>query len=111
VPLLEGALHYVKTKQIPGGTGRNREYLLTSHDETEQEAAHPTGSQTEVRVRTEGTVSRDLMTLLFDPQTSGGLLAAIPPDRLESVRAALEEQGILSWHIGEVHPGLGVIVA
>src|SRR5438477_2089836 len=28
VPLLDGALEYVRAKQIPGGTGRNREYLL-----------------------------------------------------------------------------------
>src|SRR3954452_1139795 len=35
MPLLEGALQYVKSKQIPGGTGRNREYLLSSHGEGE----------------------------------------------------------------------------
>jgi selenide,water dikinase len=111
VPLLDGALQYVKSKQVPGGTGRNREYLLTAYDEGEQEAAHPTGSQTMVRVRTEGHIHRDLMTLLFDPQTSGGLLAAVPADRLASVRSALEEQGVSSWQVGEVALGLGVVVA
>jgi len=110
VPLLDGALQYVKSKQIPGGTGRNREYLLTAHAEGDQEAAHPTGSQTEVRVRTEGKVRPDLMTLLFDPQTSGGLLAAVPPDRVEAVRAALEEQGVTCRQVGEVEAGGGVVV-
>lgn len=111
VPLLEGALDYVKSKQIPGGTGRNREYLLTSYVEGEQEAAHPTGTQTTVRVRTEGNVLRELMTLLFDPQTSGGLLAAVPAGRLASVRSALKDQGVSSWPVGEVEPGGGVVVS
>lgn len=109
VPLLDGALQYVKSKQVPGGTGRNREYLLSAYED-EQEAAHPTGAQTTLRVRTEGTIRPDLMTLLFDPQTSGGLFAAIPPDRLEAVRAALEDQSVPSWEVGEVEPGLGVVV-
>jgi selenide, water dikinase len=111
VPLLNGALQYVKSKQIPGGTGRNREYLLDAYEAGEAEAAHPAGSQTAVRVHVQGRVRPDLMTLLFDPQTSGGLLATVPPDRLSAVQSALEEQGVPSWEIGEVEPGLGVVVA
>jgi selenide,water dikinase len=112
VPLLDGALDYVKAKQVPGGTGRNRTYLLATYDsaEGEQEAAHPTGSQSAVRVRTEGDVRPDIMTLLFDPQTSGGLLAAVPPDRVDDVRAALDEQAVGCWEIGEVQAGLGVVI-
>src|SRR5436305_1276909 len=66
VPLIDGALGYARARQVPGGTGRNREYLLSGD---EAEAAHPTGPQPSVRVTVQGTVSRDLMTLLFDPQT------------------------------------------
>lgn len=112
VPLLDGALDYVKAKQVPGGTGRNRTYLLATFDPEagEQEAAHPTGSQTAVRVRTEGEVRPDLMTLLFDPQTSGGLLAAVKPEMVEAVRAELTEQGIGCWEIGTVEDGLGVVI-
>jgi selenide,water dikinase len=109
VPLMEGALDYVKLKQVPGGTGRNREYLVAAYDPGE-EAAHPTGAQTEVRVSVEGSVRPDLLTLLFDPQTSGGLLAAVPPDALEGVRAALETDGVPFWEIGEVAEGVGVVV-
>jgi selenide, water dikinase len=112
VPLFDGALDYVKAKQVPGGTGRNRTYLLSTYDpaHAEHEAAHPTGPQSAVRVRTEGNVRPDMMALLFDPQTSGGLLAALPPDRVDDVHAALDEQGVGCWEIGEVQAGLGVVV-
>jgi selenide, water dikinase len=113
VPSLEGALEYVKARQVPGGTGRNRKYLLSTYSPElgEHEAAHPTGSQAQVRVRVEGNVRPDLMTLLFDPQTSGGLLAAVPPDLVREVQAALNDQGVESWEIGEAEAGLGVVVS
>ncbi|MGZ6327954.1 MAG: selenide, water dikinase SelD [Candidatus Limnocylindrales bacterium] len=47
-------------------------------------------------------------TLAFDPQTSGGLLAAVPPDRLAEVERALESAGQAWWRIGRVEDGLGV---
>ncbi len=111
-PLLDGALDYIKAKQIPGGSDRNRDYLLSGDPVTsnEPEAAHPTGSQTLVRVHADKSISRDLLTLLFDPQTSGGLLAAIAPDRVAQVRTALEDQGVGVWEIGEVGKGRGVSV-
>lgn len=98
VPLMEGALQYVRDKQVPGGTGRNRDFLLSS-----------SGSE-EARVRIKGSISRDLTTLLFDPQTSGGLFAAVPADRVDEVRAALGEQEVESWVVGEVVAGRGVEV-
>src|SRR5438876_6151101 len=70
VPQMDGALQYVRDKQVPGGLNRNREYLLAGD---EPEAAHPTGPQTLVRVSVEKSIPRDLLTLLSDPQTSGGL--------------------------------------
>ena len=107
VPLMEGAMAYVRASQVPGGTGRNREYLLSGG---QPEAAHPTGPQSTVRATLQGNISRDLITLLFDPQTSGGLLASVPPDRLPAVRAALEDQGDGCWEVGEVTEGRGIIV-
>jgi selenide,water dikinase len=113
VPSLPGAMEYVKAKQIPGGTGRNRKYLLSGYSKEagEQEAAHPTGAQEQVRVLMEGDVRPDVMTLLFDPQTSGGLLAAVPSEIVGAVQAALKEQGVESWEIGEVEAGMGVVVS
>ncbi len=111
VPIMDGALGYVKDKQVPGGTGRNREYLLTTQQSGEAEAAHPTGLQTAVRVRLQGNVRPDTMTLLFDAQTSGGLFAAIPANAVADVRAAMEDAGVSCWEVGEVGEGAGVVVS
>ena len=47
-------------------------------------------------------VSAELVTLAHDPQTSGGLLAAIPADRLAAVEADLHSAGVESWRVGRV---------
>jgi selenide,water dikinase len=60
VPLYEGALEAAEAGTRTGGDARNREHL----------AAH---------VTTGGGVGAALEALCFDPQTSGGLLAAIDP--------------------------------
>jgi selenide,water dikinase len=87
VPLLPGALDLAARGFIPGGTRRN-----------EQDLAH--------YVRWNTAVDETLRTLLYDAQTSGGLLIAIPPERLERLLAALEEAGTpAAAVIGEVAPG------
>ena len=84
--------------------GRNREYLLAGG---EPEAAHPAGAQSVVRVTADKSMSRDLRHAAR-PQTSGGLLAAVPADRVSAVRAALEDQDVPSCEIGEVLEGRGI---
>jgi selenide,water dikinase len=43
--------------------------------------------------------------LLFDPQTAGGLLAAVPPDRAAALVAALRADGLPAARIGEITAG------
>jgi selenide,water dikinase len=50
-------------------------------------------------------VAPELVTLAHDPQTSGGLLAAIPEPLVATVEAALAERGVEWWWIGRVETG------
>ena len=74
VPLLRRAAEVVERGAIPGGTKRNREAL----------AAH---------VNFAAGVTETTRVLLFDAQTSGGLLIAVPPERADALIAALRREG------------------
>jgi selenide,water dikinase len=74
VPLLAKALELAAGGAVPGGTKRNRE-ALTPH------------------VTFAAAVPEPLRVLLFDAQTSGGLLIAVDPDRANTLVAALEREG------------------
>ena len=50
-------------------------------------------------------MAAELVTLAHDPQTSGGLLAAVAPDRVAAVEAAFEAAGVERWWIGTVDSG------
>jgi selenide,water dikinase len=52
-------------------------------------------------------ISPALVTLAHDPQTSGGLLAAVPADRLAAVEADLEAAGVEAWRVGRVEAADG----
>jgi selenide, water dikinase len=47
-------------------------------------------------------VPEDMQALLYDPQTSGGLLASIAPAGLDTVLHALREAGVEAAHVGMV---------
>jgi selenide,water dikinase len=66
----------------PGGLKSNREYL-------------------EKRVTADG-VGQDELLPLYDPQTSGGLLVALPEERAPALVRALEGRGTLAAVVGEV---------
>jgi selenide, water dikinase len=83
VPLLPGAATYAAGGFVPGGTGRNRAAI-------------------EPHTRWAETVDKVTSTLLCDPQTSGGLFAAIAPDAVERAVAALAEAGITGAVVGRV---------
>jgi len=52
-------------------------------------------------------VPADLSALAFDPQTSGGLLAAVDPTQVDAVRTALQARGVLAALVGRVEPAVG----
>lgn len=60
-------------------------------------------------LETSGEVSEPLLTLLFDPQTSGGLLVAVDPSAAAAAAAALDAAGVQSWRIGEICARSGAI--
>ncbi len=73
VPLLAKAAALAEQGAIPGGTKRNREAL---------------GEQ----VTFDAAVPEPIRVLLFDAQTSGGLLIAVPEDRAAALLAALKKE-------------------
>ena len=84
VPLLNGARELVEQGIAPGGTGRN----LDSLDEVMEWDAAITSSD---------------RLLLADPQTSGGLLMAVPHHCLDGLLDLLDESGVdVAAVIGEI---------
>jgi selenide,water dikinase len=84
IPLLNGALGLVRGN-IPGGSRTNRQHF---------------GSRVEIGP----TVPPDVADLLYDPQTSGGLLVAVAPKALDPALAALAAAGVAGAAIGRVVP-------
>ena len=52
-----------------------------------------------------------IVDLLYDPQTSGGLLIALPEDGAEALRREIEAQTGGCWRIGRVEAGPPLVVA
>ena len=52
----------------------------------------------------------EMRQLLFTPETSGGLLLAVAPDRADALAAAFAAAGEPLWIVGEVLPGEGIEV-
>ena len=74
VPALPAALDYARQSIVSGGAERNREYARQ-------------------RLQIEGDVAEELLHILHDPQTSGGLLICIAEGRAEQLLARLRETG------------------
>ena len=86
IPFTEGAQRYAQDWIFPGGTSDNRNYYHT-------------------HVRFPASMDEATQMLLFDAQTSGGLLLCVPPTDLESLLKRAEELSQPLWVIGEVLVG------
>ena len=91
LPWLTGAQRYAAAGCVPGGTWRNAEFL----DEHVRLASHL------------GETER---ALLYDPQTSGGLFAAVAPEVWPTLQAQFAQANLACWQIGEVVAELGIEV-
>ena len=85
VPLLVGALECVRAGFVPGGLKNNREFA-------------------ECQVGYDGDIPEEVKTLLFDPQTAGGLLISVTAAQADDLLRNLNEAGIPAARIGEVLP-------
>ena len=92
IPFLAGARKYAERGIFPGGAFDNRKHFQ-SHVEFDEAIDEP-----------------DQM-LLFDPQTSGGLLLGVPREHLESLLARAQEMGQAAWVVGSVEKGTGIRVS
>jgi selenide,water dikinase len=83
IPVLEGALDCIYAGHIPGGLNANRDFA-------------------ECLVDYDPSVPADIRTLLFDPQTAGGLLISVSAEDAGPLTRALQDAGVSAVEIGEV---------
>lgn len=83
IPYHQEAYEFADMGFIPAGAYRNREY-------------------TEAGVKIVGDISRPMLDICFDPQTSGGLLISIAGDSANDALSEMKNSGISAAIIGEV---------
>lgn len=83
VPLIHGAMEMARRKMLTSGDKKNREYVGD-----------------DVFIDTD--ITRETASLLFDPQTAGGMLICIPADQADALLARLRETYADATIIGRV---------
>jgi selenide,water dikinase len=91
LPFISSASKYAEAYTFPGGAFDNRLYF-------------------EHNVTFDPTLSESQRMLLFDPQTSGGLLLAVPPEKAAAFAEAAQLARIPVWQVGEVTNKQGIKV-
>ena len=90
VPLLEDALRFAREGAVTGGGGRNVQQLGE-------------------RIRRPAALDQALVDVLYDPQTSGGLLIAVSRPQAEPLRRAIEEREGGCWVVGSIEAGAPIV--
>ncbi len=91
IPMLSYARQFAEEWIFPGGSSDNKLFF-------------------EKHVTFAKEIDEENQMLLFDAQTSGGLLLSVPAEKLDSLMARGEELNQPLWHIGEVVEGRGIKV-
>jgi selenide,water dikinase len=91
LPFLSGAHGYAEKGIFPGGAFDNKSHF-------------------EKNVKFDKVLEEPDQMLLFDPQTSGGLLLGVPREKLEAFENRAQELGQPAWVIGDVRDGRGIEV-
>lgn len=91
IPLVSGAQKYAQAWTFPGGASDNRAYFID-------------------QVQFIGDWEEWEQMLLFDPQTSGGLLLCLAQDQVDSFLKKAQDHDLAAWQIGRVVDGEGIVV-
>ncbi len=91
IPMLSCARKYAEMWAFPGGSSDNRLYF----------GEHVSFAE---------GIDEENQMLLFDAQTSGGLLLSVPQEKLDDLMALAKELKQPLWHVGEVVEGKGIQV-
>jgi selenide,water dikinase len=86
IPIINGAKRYAQEWIFPGGSTDNRAFY----------GPH---------VKFDPQIDEPSQMLLFDAQTSGGLLLSVAPEKVEPLLARAEQIGQAFWKIGQVVAG------
>jgi len=92
IPFFQSARRYAEGAHFPGGSADNRLYFGP-------------------KVHFDDGIDEYNQMLLFDAQTSGGLLLAVPPSQVESMFADAAKVDQPIWAVGAVEEGEGVHVS
>jgi selenide,water dikinase len=91
VPFISGARKYAEMGCYAGGAFDNKTYF-------------------ESQVRFSDSIDEENQMLLFDPQTSGGLLLGVPQKKVDAFLARARELNQAIWVIGHAENGSGIKV-
>lgn len=91
IPFIKNAGKYAQMGTFPGGAADNRLFY-------------------EKKVKFASKIDEPHQMLLFDPQTSGGLLLAVPEAKLEIFIQKAKVNALPVWDIGSVRTGSGIDV-
>ena len=91
VPFISGARYYGEKWYFAGGAADNKLFYEKFIEFSED-------------------IDKVTEMMLFDPQTSGGLLLAVPPDKLEEFESLAKQKNQPYWIIGKAVEGSGITV-